>query len=202
MNKLKVFFQIAILSFVFLCHANESRSKSILLVIDMQRDLLTYGKAGMLMDSSQISTLIQNVNENIKFSDSLNTPVAYIQNVWTNPLWIFFAGNVCRKGDKESEFDSRVIKINENVYEKSVPNSFSNHKLDDFIKENGIENVFICGIKSEACVGATVKTSLKKRYKTFLIAPAIGSNSLKRLAKDLARLQRLGAIKVDKITEQ
>jgi nicotinamidase-related amidase len=201
MNTRTILIQIALLSLAFLCHANDTKSKSILLVIDMQKDLLTYGRGGMHMDSSHINSLIQNVNENIKMADSLHIPVAYIQNVWANPIWIYFAGNVCRKGDKETDFDPRLLIVNKTIYEKSVPNSFSNRKLVEYIEENRIENVIICGIKTEACVGATTNNSLRRNYKTFIIAPAIGSNSLTRLTKDIAQLQKSGAIKVDKIDE-
>lgn len=199
MKTINIVFTITILAQFCFTSADEKSSKSILLVIDMQKDLLTYGKGGMKMDSSTVASLIQNINKNIEIADSLKIPVAYIQNLWTNPFWIFFGGNVCRKGDKETELDKRLRMVNSKIYEKSVPNSFSNKMLNDFIKENQIEKVFICGIKTEGCIGATVKSSLKKGYKTFIIAPAAGSNSLKRVQKDLLEFSKIGAITIDSI---
>lgn len=199
MIKKHFFFTVLVLLFSVACMASENTSNSILLVIDMQKDLLTSGRAGMQLDSTEIESLIQNVNKNIVHADSSGIPVAYIQNLWTNPLWIFFGGNVCRKGDKGTEFDKRLKLVNTTIYEKSVPNSFSNDKLSKYIIEHKIKNIFICGIKTEACVSATTKASLRKGYKTFILSPAIGANSLNRLKKDLSVLEQSGAKNIDLI---
>lgn len=184
-----------------LCFATADSSKSILLVIDMQKDILTPGKAGMNMDSLQIDSLIHNVNKNIFAADSLGIPVAYIQNLWTNPLWIFFAGNICRKGDENTNFDQRLKRINSYIYEKSVPNSFSNRKLSEYIKKHAIDTVYLCGVKTEGCVGATANASLKKGYTTYLIVPAIGSNSIKRRNNDIDKLVSKGAIEINALSK-
>jgi hypothetical protein len=54
-------------------------------------------------------------------------------------------------------------------------------------------------VKTEGCVGATVTTSLKKGFTTYLIVPAIGSNSIKRKNKDIDKLVIKGAIKINAI---
>lgn len=200
MNK-TIFFTLLLISIPSILLGDENRSKSILLVIDMQKDLLTPGKSGMKMDSIEIDLLLQNVNKNISIADSLSIPVAYIQNVWTNPLWIFFGGNVCRKGDKETDFDKRLIRINSKVYEKSVPNSFSNRELEEFIEKNNYKNIFICGIKIEACVGSTAKNSLKKGYNTYLIGPAIGTNTISELSSRINKIVKMGAKNINEIKE-
>lgn len=174
-------------------------SKSILLVIDMQTDILTPGKGGLRLDSSEVAALIWNVNDNIHRADSLRIPIAYIQNEWTNPLWIYFAGNMCRKGAVGTNFDARLKIIGPLVYHKSIPNSFSNKELSTYIDRNSITTIYIAGMKAEGCVGSTARNSMKRGLKTFLIVPAIGSNSTGIGKKNLEKLVRNGAKAVKSI---
>lgn len=168
----------------------------------MQTDLLTPGKGGMKLDSKQIETLVTNVNNNIHLADSLHIPVIYIKNEWTNPFWIYFAGNICKKGEKGTEFDSRLPIVDSLVFSKSVPNSFSNKELVKYLDQNVIKTVFIIGIKTEACAGATTRDSMKRGFQTFIITPALGSNSTKTLKKSIDRLIKEGAIPAESIIDR
>jgi nicotinamidase-related amidase len=173
---------------------------SLLLVIDMQKDILTPGKGGLKLDSVQIATLIQNVNRNITIAESLGIPVAYVKNEWSNPLIVFFSGNICKKGSPETAFDPRLkIIASAPVYLKSVPNSLSNQDLVNYIGQHQISTVYIAGMKSQACAGSTARNCLKRGLTTILLVPAIGSNSINTLKKNIVSLVKAGAKPADRI---
>jgi len=168
-------------------------TKSILLVIDMQTNLLKPGSGGLHVDSSTSNALIENVNKNIRAAASFHIPVCYIQNEWTNPFVNYFTNNVCKKGGPGTEFDPRLLIVDSLVFHKSVPNSFSSKELIKFIERDSIKTIYIAGIMVEGCVGSTARNSLKKGFQTVLIVPAIGSSSASKLKRGLEDLIKKGA---------
>jgi nicotinamidase-related amidase len=178
---------------VFPISVTFGQSKSILLVIDMQTNLLKPGKGGLHVDSLTSKALVENVNKNIRTAASLQSPVAYVQNEWTNPFVNYFTNNVCKKGAAGAEFDPRLLIVDSLVFHKSVPNSFSNKELSEFIERDSINTIYITGIMVEGCVGSTARNSIKKGFQTILIVPAIGSSSASKLKKGLEDLIKKGA---------
>ena len=184
---------VGMLLLVFPISGMSGQSKSILLVIDMQSNLLKPGKGGLHVDSLTSKALVENVNNNIRAAASLHIPVAYIQNEWTNPFVNYFTNNVCKKGAAGTEFDPRLLIVDSLVFHKSVPNSFSNKELSEFIERDSIKTIYITGIMVEGCVGSTARNSIKKGFQTILIVPAIGSSSASKLKKGLEELIKKGA---------
>jgi nicotinamidase-related amidase len=193
MHSINLFKMFGMLFLIFPFSGMSGQSKSILLVIDMQANLLKPGKGGLHVDSLTSKALVENVNNNIRTAASLYIPVAYIQNEWTNPFVNYFTNNVCKKGAAGTEFDPRLLIVDSLVFHKSVPNSFSNKELLRFIERDSINTIYITGIMVEGCVGSTARNSIKKGFQTILIVPAIGSSSASKLKKGLQDLFKKGA---------
>lgn len=192
-RRINLFKMVGMLFLVFPISGMSGQSKSILLVIDMQTNLLKPGKGGLHEDSLTSKALVENVNNNIRAAASLHIPVAYIQNEWTNPFVNYFTNNVCKKGAAGTEFDLRLMIVDSLVFHKSVPNSFSNKELLRIIERDSINTIYITGIMVEGCVGSTARNSIKKGFQTVLIVPAIGSSSASKLKKGLEALIKKGA---------
>jgi len=174
----------------------QSTTHSALLVIDMQKDLLTPGRAGMKMDSPEIAVFIDNVNDCIRRADSMNIPVLYIQNL-LNPLFSFFSGNVCRRGDPETGLDPRLAVVDSLVFEKSMPSSMSNRQLVRFLGERNITTLFICGIKAPACVKATALDAIRQGFTVRLVSDAVASNTPGQTGSVISLLAKKGVLQVD-----
>jgi nicotinamidase-related amidase len=177
-------------------------ANSLLLVIDMQSNLLRPGKGGLHVDSLSTEGLIKSVNRNIHAAVSAGIPVVYIVNEWTNPFVNYFTHNACKKGGPGTELDSRVDVVDSLFFHKSEPNSFSNKKLQKFVDDHGVKEIYVSGIMVEGCVGSTARHSLKKGLTTKLIVPAIGSSSSVKLKRGLEELLRQGAQQVQEIEKR
>ena len=152
---------------------------------------------GLLDSSSRIHVqkgsekkLIENVNKNIKTAHKYNIPVKYIINEWTNPFQNVFTGNVCKKGSESATIDERIIIESNYVYYKSVPNSFSNQPLVEYIHKNAIDTIYLTGIMAEACVYSTATNGIKKGFNIVLIEPAIGSRKINTKNKYIEKAKK------------
>jgi nicotinamidase/pyrazinamidase len=179
-----------------------AQGNSMLLVIDMQTNLLSPGKGGLHVDSSQVALLIQNVNRNIQIAASQHIPVAYTVVEWTNPLQNYFTNNACKKGAPGVSIDRRIDVVDTLIFHKPVKNSFSNKYLCDYIQKNNIREIFIAGIMAEGCVSSTVVNGLRKHLRMRMVAPAIGSSTRSRLVKALEKCEERGAERAGNIEER
>ncbi|MCH6234451.1 bifunctional nicotinamidase/pyrazinamidase [Cognataquiflexum rubidum] len=91
----------------------------------------------------------------------------------------------CVQGTKGAEFHpdlktekwKAVFKKGSNPKVDSYSGFFDNNRMGDtglsaFLKENGIEEVFVCGLATDYCVKFTVLDAISEGFKTTLIADA------------------------------
>ena len=70
---------------------------------------------------------------------------------------------------------------------------FSNPKLDTFLKENDIKEVFISGLYAEACIYATVRGAIRNKYATTVLSDCVATKSDEKRAQTLTKIEKLGA---------
>lgn len=164
--------------------------KRALLVIDIQEDA-TGNAARKPYENSK--ELINNVNSVIESSEKLGATVVYIKHeLKSNLLNKIILGNKFIKGTSGSEIDSRIKIVNNYIYSKNKGNAFSNPKLDNFLKQNGINEVFIVGLDASACVYRTSIGAIDKGYKAIVLEDAIVTSNMSRLPKILKNYKNKG----------
>ena len=85
--------------------------------------------------------------------------------------------------DLRSDLIERVFKKGTGVTYDSYSGFFDNDQkntsgLDDYLKENGIEEVWVVGLTTVRCVKATATDAAKHGYKTIVYAPACRASDL------------------------
>jgi len=166
--------------------------KKALLVIDIQEDA-TGKTARQPYKKSQ--ALVNNVNLVIESSEKKGITVIYIKHeINSNFLNKIIMRNRFIKGTHGSEIDSRIKIVNNYIYSKDKGNAFSNSKLDSFLKQNDINEVFIVGLDATACVYRTSIGAIEKGYKAIVLKDAIVTSNMGRLPKILEKYENKGII--------
>ena len=81
-------------------------------------------------------------------------------------------------GSPEFEFvDTLQITESDPQIIKKYPSAFANTNLDDILKENNVNTVFLCGLSSVGCVLATYFDTFSHDIKAFLIKDALLSHN-------------------------
>ncbi len=136
---------------------------SVLLIIDVQLGLfMRKHHDGMAI--YQEETFLLNLKKLIRMAKSANTPVIYIQHMYTDfpmmekgqPMW-----NV--HPDIQPEPNDIVI-------EKYHADAFHESALDDTLKQLGISKLFITGLQTAYCVDTTCRRAHSLGYKTVLVS--------------------------------
>lgn len=157
-----------------------------LLVIDIQEDA-TGKTARKPLPYKNSTELIENVNLLINVCKENGVFVIYIKheinnNILSRRLWgRFIAGTV------GSQIDSRINIIDNYIYSKNKGDAFSNPKLDAFLKENHIDEVFITGLDASACVLKTSLGAKNKGYGVTVLKDAIITMRMDKMPKLLEK---------------
>ncbi len=153
-----------------------------LIIIDIQNDYFEKGTMPLVgsMKACEHAKLILD-----KFrKDEL--PVIYIQHIATRPDATFFIP------DTEGADIHNMIKplADEKIIVKHYPNSFRETELLEYLKENKVTDLVICGMMSHMCVDATTRAAKDLGFNITLIGDACATkdlefNGTKALAKDV-----------------
>jgi nicotinamidase-related amidase len=141
-----------------------------LLLIDIQNDYFPGGKMeleGSLEASSK-------AREILTFFREKNLPVVHIQHVAARPGAPFFLPN------------TEGVKIHPNVeplpgeviFQKNYPNSFRNTSLLDYLRDNGVDKVVVCGMMTHMCVDATVRAAFDYGLEVTVAQEACATRTL------------------------
>lgn len=167
----------------------QTPSKRVLLVLDVQENLLN-PNSSIHVDSAEVDVLIQNVNASITSFQQNGDSIIYIKNEWTNPLMNWMTGDVCKRGAQGTDFDTRMLIVNDNVYSKSKPNSLSNNELLKYLQQNDFNEVYVCGLMAEACVKATAKGLKDEDFTVIVLEDALGSKNQRNKDKALEYFEK------------
>lgn len=150
-------------------HLRENMTTALIL-IDIQNDYFDNGKM-KLVGSGKASENARLILDKFR-SDSL--PIIHIQHIATAPAATFFLP------------DTEGAEIHENVRPsgqekiiiKHYPNSFRETELLDYLKNNNITNLVICGMMTHMCIDATVRAAKDFGFNIILIGDACATRDL------------------------
>ena len=98
-----------------------------------------------------------------------------------------------KKGTKGTGIDSRIDRVNQTIYSKSVGDALSNKDLLRFLKDQGIQELTLTGVFSNACIKETLKSGLQKGFQIKIIEDAVGARSAKAQKNALQYFRKKGA---------
>ena len=129
--------------------------------------------------------------------DKSNWPEAYKQR---DSLW-------CMENTDDAKIiQSALPEENETVIIKKRFSSFYETELDDVLKQNGIDALFIAGYSGDVCVRMTTMDAFNRGYKLFWISDCIESlfEDYKKSEEYIQNLTKLKVVTIEemkKITE-
>ncbi|WP_144510120.1 cysteine hydrolase family protein [Bacillus sp. FJAT-22090] len=136
-------------------------TKNALLIIDVQNGMFQEGNLVYKGES-----LLQTLTALIEKARSANTHVFYIQH--NAPV-----GKLLESGTMMWEIHNAITpKSTDVIIQKTTPDSFFNTILEDELKKQGVDHVYLAGIQTEACVDTTCRRAFSMGYKVTLISDA------------------------------
>lgn len=80
------------------------------------------------------------------------------------------------KGDMQSIHRDFMPMANEHVItERTGVSGFAGSNLDSFLRNNGIDTIFLAGFATHVCVESTLREAHDKGYRTFVVTDATGA---------------------------
>lgn len=133
--------------------------KKALLVIDVQNEMFQEGN-----EVFKGKELLRGIKKIIDQARSMGIAVIYIQH--NEP-----AGHSLESGTYMWEIHSEITpQVGDIIVQKSTPDSFFKTKLEEELKEKGIEYLILLGIQTEICVDTTCRSAFSKGYKVSLVS--------------------------------
>lgn len=173
--------------------AQTAMKKQALLIIDIQNDF-TGDKAKMPVNKVQAQQMIDNLNRVIDHADKQKIEIIYIGNEYSK--WDFinlFRNFAAIKGTDGTKQDNRLHVVTDKYFSKKRGNAFSNPAIDTYLQSMNVVELYIAGLKAEACVLATVKGALYRKYQVNVLTDCIATNSDKKREKMIIKYEKIGA---------
>lgn len=144
--------------------------KSALLIIDIQNDYFSGGASPLCNPEFAL----KNLKKVLHYFREQFLPVIFVQHISTRPTATFFLPNTTGV-EIHAEIKPHA---DEKIIIKNYPNSFRNTELLDYLKENQIEELIICGMMTHMCVDATVRAAKDLGFECTLLADACATKDL------------------------
>lgn len=167
----------------------EQKYRSALLVIDLQND---FTKPWGSVYREPTGEMMERVSANI---DRMREEGVLIVVVYSGgpaevrrsrgglgPSRIYREDGVRRcliEGTPGFEIDERIHIDRERdiVWHKCASSAFFKNDLDERLRSLGVENVLVCGVKTNVCCRATVNDSFSHGFRTFIISDMTATNT-------------------------
>jgi nicotinamidase-related amidase len=144
--------------------------KTALVIIDIQNDYLPAGK----------NELVNSVEASLKAKDLLehfrqrNLTVVHIRHLSVRPGSTYFI-----PGTEGAEIHANVQPLlNEKIVTKNFPNGFRETDLHDYLQEQEIEHMVICGMMSHMCIDSTARAGKDLGYRITIAEDACATKDL------------------------
>ena len=103
-----------------------------------------------------------------------NKVIVHIQHISTRENATFFLPNT-----RGIEIHKSVLPLpHEKIISKHFPNSFRDTDLEEFLQENGVQEIIFCGMMSHMCIDATVRAAFDKGYTCIVADDACATRNL------------------------
>jgi len=147
-----------------------------LLVIDLQEDFIgTTAKAPFPYKDS--GRLVEVANKVIAEAAQRKMLIVYIRQefdgVCAKMVTRLLLGKVAVKGTPGAEIDKRIAIVSPHLFTKPEGNAFSNPKLEPFLEEHEVDELYLVGLDAAFCVDITANAGLERGYKVAIITDGV-----------------------------
>jgi nicotinamidase-related amidase len=189
---------IVLIFSIISCKSNNVRigyyenPKKALLVVDMQIDYI--GENGKFtIENNQIENLIGITNRIIDEYYKNNYKVIYLRNIFKkNDFRNKFRNYAAIEGSTGTEIDPKINIVSEYIFDKYTPSAFSNVDFENFLIENQINELYLCGVMADQCVYETSISAYNKGYIVNYFSNAVGSLNVKNIENAIRKLKKRG----------
>lgn len=151
--------------------------KTLLLVIDVQKDFVNDKNLVVL---KKISELVDsNKYDDVVFTRFLNSK----ESAWYKKL--DYKGCMSEEGRKIA-INTKKYKIMDKTIYSAV-----NKELENYIKDNKIEQIYLCGFDTDACVQKTAVDLFEKNYDVYVLKDYCMSYNIELHNTIIENLKRL-----------
>lgn len=151
--------------------------KKALLLVDIQNDYFKNGKSE-LKNTEVAADKSAKILEHFRNNREL---VIYIQHINTRTNATFFLPDTSGCEIHESV----KPKENEKIIIKHMPNSFYDTELKEYLDQNSIEELIICGMMSHMCIDTTVRAAKDYGYTVTVLEDACTTKDLQWNSKTI-----------------
>ena len=173
---------------------------SALLVLDVQnavtRNSAVYGDTSGFLDG---------VNRAVALARESGMEVMYVLNVdGNNPIISLLAGGLYKKGADGVMPDSRLLVVNDAIYEKTKSDAFSSKRFEEALIALQVDTLYIAGADAAGCVYHTARGGLNRGYSIAVIEDAVITADEALLQKTLAQYaaEGIGTIGLSRLQEE
>lgn len=150
--------------------------KKALIVIDVQNEY----KDGKLRIEYPSNSL-ENILKAISYAKSNSIPVIIVQHHSLEENAILF-----QKGSYEWQLQDEIKQIEPDLYvEKNYPSAFVNTPIEQFLRDNRIDTLAICGYATQICCDTTARYGAHLGFDIEFLYDATGTLRLKTDLVDL-----------------
>ncbi len=141
--------------------------KKALIVVDMQNDYLYEERKEIF--SYDTDNLVERVNNVIHEYQDNGSDIIYIKHIIQNLPSNKVLFGYSLEGTKGAEIYDGLDVVSNNIFTKHLSDSFRNKELRKFVKENGYEEIYVCGLDQFGCVAYTAIGATKQGLKSFIV---------------------------------
>ncbi len=111
--------------------------------------------------------VVGTIKETLKSCRENNIPVIYVSHDGGK-------GDVLEQGTPGFEIDSRIAPMEgECLFTKTKNSAFNQTGLEEYLNELGIQNIVVCGLQTEFCIDATIKSASEKGFNIVALKDGI-----------------------------
>jgi nicotinamidase-related amidase len=150
-----------------------TQTRQALLVIDVQNEYFT-GRLPVTFPEGSLGNILKAMDH----AASVRMPMAVIQHTAPSKDSPTF-----RKGSVEWKLHPEVEKRKRDILiEKNLPGSFTGTVLEKWLREQGIEQVAICGYMTHMCCDTTARQAFHLGFQVDFLSDATGTLSVQNNA--------------------
>ena len=140
-------------------------NKTALVIIDIQND---YFPGGTMELASADDTAAKAASV-LSYFRKEEMPVIHVQHIALQEGATFFLPNT-----EGAEIHKSMTPLKtEKVITKNFPNSFRDTELLDYLKENNISKLILCGMMTDVCVDSTTRAAMDYGFENTIITDAV-----------------------------
>tara|TARA_R110002074_G_scaffold257269_7_gene429765 strand:+ start:5497 stop:6069 length:573 start_codon:yes stop_codon:yes gene_type:complete len=165
--------------------------KKAIILIGYQNDY--FAKDGILRkvveESSKVTNILENTVNLIQNNEDfliISTPIIFSKNYkeLTNPVGILKTikeVGAFKEGSKGSETIDELKRFKDKIFEipgKLDLNAFNNTSLQQTLKDNDIDHVYLAGTVASICIDSTGRSAVERGFKVTMISDCISGRTV------------------------